>query len=154
VTDAGVSLPGYILTTVDGGGTSTSPRPTTTTEPHKRLLAKLEDLLGPMGCHETTLPRWSVLSQQIPIAGIAHNFGTVRFGTARRRSALDVNCKAHELDNLYVVDTSFFPSSGAVNPALTAMADALRVGDHILEQLGAPSAARSETDAQSEPSDM
>jgi choline dehydrogenase-like flavoprotein len=107
------------------------------TEPHKRLLAKLKDLLGPLGCHQTSIPRWSVLSQQIPIAGIAHNCGTVRFGTDPKRSALDVNCKAHDVDNLYVVDTSFFPSSGAVNPALTAMANALRVGDHLLERLGA-----------------
>ena len=52
-------------------------------------------------------------------------------------SALDVNCRAHDLDNLYVVDTSFFPSSSAVNPALTAMANALRVGDHVLERLDA-----------------
>src|SRR5947209_3980069 len=50
-------------------------------------------------------------------------------------SALDCNCRAHDLDNLYVVDTSFFPSSSAVNPALTAMANALRVGDHLLERL-------------------
>jgi choline dehydrogenase-like flavoprotein len=50
---------------------------------------------------------------------------------------LDENCRAHEVDNLYVVDTSFFPSIGAVNPALTAMANALRVGDHLLERLGA-----------------
>jgi choline dehydrogenase-like flavoprotein len=52
---------------------------------------------------------------------------------------LDINCKAHDLDNLYVVDTSFFPGSSAVNPALTAMANALRVGDHLLERLGVPS---------------
>ena len=52
-----------------------------------------------------------------------------------------VNCKAHELDNLYVVDTSFFPSIGAVNPALTAMANALRVGDHLLERMGATNQA-------------
>ena len=52
---------------------------------------------------------------------------------------LDTNCRAHELDNLYVVDTSFFPSIGAVNPALTAMANALRVGDHLLERLDARS---------------
>jgi choline dehydrogenase-like flavoprotein len=105
------------------------------TEPHERLLAKLKALLGPMGCHQTTIPRWSVLSQQIPIAGIAHNCGTVRFGSDPATSVLDVNCKAHDLDNLYVVDTSFFPSSSAVNPALTAMANALRVGDHLLERL-------------------
>jgi choline dehydrogenase-like flavoprotein len=48
---------------------------------------------------------------------------------------LDPNCKAHELDNLYVADTSFFPSISAVNPALTAMANAIRVGDHILDRL-------------------
>jgi len=50
-------------------------------------------------------------------------------------NALDTNCKAHDLDNLYVVDTSFFPSIGAVNPSLTAIANALRVGDHLLERL-------------------
>jgi choline dehydrogenase-like flavoprotein len=61
----------------------------------------------------------------------------VRFGTDRETSALDVNCKAHDVDNLYVVDTSFFPSSSAVNPALTAMANALRVGDVLIERLGA-----------------
>jgi choline dehydrogenase-like flavoprotein len=105
------------------------------TEPHKRLLRKLKSLLGPMGCHETAIPRWSVLGQQIPIAGIAHNCGTVRFGTDPKTSALDVDCRAHDLDNLYVVDTSFFPSSSAVNPALTAMANALRVGDRLLERL-------------------
>jgi choline dehydrogenase-like flavoprotein len=115
------------------------------TEPHKRLLGKLKDLLGPLGCLKTPIPRWSVLSQQIPIAGIGHNCGTVRFGTDPKSSALDVNCKSHDLDNLYVVDTSFFPSSSAVNPALTAIANALRVGDHLLERLGAPSAASRES---------
>ena len=59
----------------------------------------------------------------------------MRFGTDPARSALDVNCKAHDLDNLYVVDTSFFPSSAAVNPALTTIANALRVGDHLVERL-------------------
>jgi choline dehydrogenase-like flavoprotein len=49
---------------------------------------------------------------------------------------LDTNCRAHDVDNLYVVDTSFFPSSSAVNPALTAMANAMRVGDHLIERLG------------------
>ena len=119
------------------------------TEPHKRLLGKLKDLLGPLGCHTMmSIPRWSVLSQQIPIAGIAHQCGTVRFGTHPRQSALDVNCKAHDVDNLYVVDTSFFPSSSAVNPALTTIANALRVGDHLLDRLGAPSAPIRATDFQ------
>jgi choline dehydrogenase-like flavoprotein len=106
-------------------------------EPHRRLLGKLKDLLGPLGCHTTAIPRFSVLDQQIPLAGIAHACGTARFGTDPADSVLDVHCKAHDLDNLYVVDTSFFPSSSAVNPALTAMANALRVGEHILERLDA-----------------
>jgi choline dehydrogenase-like flavoprotein len=66
---------------------------------------------------------------------VAHQAGTVRFGADPKTSVLDTNCKAHELDNLYVVDTSFFPSIGAVNPALTAMANALRVGDHLHERI-------------------
>jgi choline dehydrogenase-like flavoprotein len=115
------------------------------TEPHKRLLEKLKDLLGPLGCRPTPIPRWSVLSQQIPLVGIAHNCGTVRFGTDPKSSALDVNCKAHDLDNLYVVDASFFPSSSAVNPGLTTIANALRVGDHLLERLGVPAAAGSDS---------
>jgi choline dehydrogenase-like flavoprotein len=94
-----------------------------------------------MGCHRISIPRWSILSQQIPLAGIAHNCGTVRIGTDPRRSALDLHCKAHDLDNLYVVDASFFPSSSAVNPGLTTIANALRVGDHLLERLGTSSAA-------------
>lgn len=106
-------------------------------EAHRRLLAKLKALMGPLGCHDTAIPSWSIKDQRIPLAGVAHQCGTVRFGDDPRTSVLDVNCKAHELDNLYVVDTSFFPSSGAVNPALTAMANALRVGDHLTQRLGA-----------------
>jgi choline dehydrogenase-like flavoprotein len=106
-------------------------------EPHRRLLAKLKGLLSELGASEQMIPRWSVLDQRIPLAGIAHHCGTVRFGTDPKESVLDVNCKAHDLDNLYVVDTSFFRSSSAVNPALTAMANALRVGDHLLQRLGA-----------------
>jgi len=75
------------------------------------------------------------MKNEIEIGGVAHMAGTCRFGANPKTSVLDTNCKAHELDNLYVVDTSFFPSIGAVNPALTAMANALRVGDHLLERL-------------------
>jgi choline dehydrogenase-like flavoprotein len=77
------------------------------------------------------------VGQRIPLAGVAHQNGTVRLGRDPRTSALDPTCKAHELDNLYVVDASFFPSSGAVNLALTVMANALRVGDLLLERLHA-----------------
>ena len=72
----------------------------------------------------------------IPVAGVAHQAGTCRFGTDPHTSVIDVNCKAHELDNLYVVDSSFMPSIGAVNPALTVMANAMRVGQHLLERMG------------------
>jgi choline dehydrogenase-like flavoprotein len=76
------------------------------------------------------------MSMNIPIAGCAHQAGTCRFGSDPATSVLDVNCKAHEVDNLYVADTSFMPSIGAVNPALTAIANAIRVGEHIAERLG------------------
>ena len=82
-------------------------------------------------CHQGLFARNLYLGQRIPLAGVAHQNGTVRFGDDPKTSALDRNCKAHEVDNLYVVDASFFPSSGAVNPALTIMANALRVGDHL-----------------------
>jgi choline dehydrogenase-like flavoprotein len=86
---------------------------------------------------EHLIPNQVIRDGRIPIAGVAHQCGTIRFGTDPKASALDVNCKTHDVDNLYVVDTSFFPSSSSVNPALTAMANALRVGDHLLERLGA-----------------
>ena len=102
-----------------------------------RLLAQLRSLLGHLGMHEHHLiPRWAYLENKIPVAGVAHQAGTCRFGTDPSTSVLDTDCRAHELDNLYVVDTSFFPSISAVNPALTAMANALRVGDHLLLRLG------------------
>ena len=106
------------------------------TEGHKRLIAKLKGLLGHLGCHERLIPNQVMRDERIPIAGVAHQCGTVRFGNDPTTSALDNSCKAHDVDNLYVVDTSFFPSSSAVNPALTAMANALRVGDHLLDRLG------------------
>jgi len=108
-------------------------------EPKQRLYNQLKSMLEHLGMHpDHLIPRTTYLKNDIPIAGCAHQAGTVRFGADPASSVLDVNCKAHEVDNLYVVDTSFFPSIGAVNPALTAMANALRVGDHLLERLGSP----------------
>ena len=104
-------------------------------EPARRLMAKLKYLLAHMDCHPHLVPNELYLGKSIPIAGVGHQAGTCRFGVDSATSVLDVNCKAHELDNLYVVDTSFFPSIGAGNPSLTAMANALRVGDHLLERL-------------------
>lgn len=101
----------------------------------KMLFEKLKNMLGVLGMKkETLIPRAAYLKSDIPLAGVAHQAGTCRFGLDKKSSVLDVHCKAHELDNLYVVDTSFFPSIGAVNPSLTAIANALRVGDHIKER--------------------
>jgi len=106
-------------------------------EPQKQLYNKLKSMLGQLGMHpDHLIPRTTYLKNEIPVAGVAHQAGTVRFGSDAATSVLDTDCKAHELDNLYVVDTSFFPSIGAVNPALTAIANALRVGDHLLDRLG------------------
>ncbi len=86
-------------------------------------------------CHQGLFARNLFAGDRIPLAGVAHQNGTIRFGRDPKTSALDVNCKAHEVDNLYVVDGSFFPSSAAVNPGLTIMANALRVGDHLIERM-------------------
>lgn len=104
-------------------------------EPAKRLLVKLKTILKPCGCLDHVHPNNLYMGKTIPIAGVGHQAGTCRFGTDPKTSVLNMNCRAHELDNLYVVDTSFFPSIGAVNPSLTAIANALRVGDHLLERL-------------------
>jgi choline dehydrogenase-like flavoprotein len=114
-------------------------------EGHARLIKKLEHLMQRQtlcdihgdACHQGLFARNLFIGQRIPLAGVAHQNGTIRFGHDPRTSALDMNCRAHEVENLYVVDGSFFPSSGAVNPALTIMANALRVGDRILERLSA-----------------
>ena len=103
----------------------------------KRLRRKLESMLGDLGMQRRHLLDHSIyLHKTMPIGATAHQAGTVRFGTDPSSSALDTSCRAHDVDNLYVVDTSFFPSIGAVNPSLTAIANALRVGDHMLERLG------------------
>jgi choline dehydrogenase-like flavoprotein len=123
--------------TVDRDGRVTLAYTPTNEEPKKRLYAKLKSILGKLDLNpDHLIHRFAYMKNDIPIAGVAHQAGTCRFGTDPATSVLDVNCRAHELDNLYVVDTSFFPSIGAVNPALTAMANALRVGDHLLERLG------------------
>jgi choline dehydrogenase-like flavoprotein len=104
--------------------------------PKRELYHRLKGMLGRLGMHDHHLvPRHAYLKNEIPVAGCAHQAGTCRFGDDPATSVLDTNCRAHEVDNLYVVDTSCFPSIGAVNPALTAMANALRVGDHLLERL-------------------
>ncbi|MGH4025951.1 MAG: GMC oxidoreductase, partial [Pseudonocardiaceae bacterium] len=102
----------------------------------RRLRHKLQGMLSDLGMHPGHLLEHSIyLHKGLPIGATAHQAGTVRFGTDPQRSALDLHCKAHDLDNLYVVDISFFPSIGAVNPSLTAIANALRIGDHLAARL-------------------
>jgi choline dehydrogenase-like flavoprotein len=104
--------------------------------PTQMLYQKLKSMLGQLGMHpDHLLPRNLYLKTEMDVAAVGHQAGTCRFGADPATSVLDVNCKAHELDNLYVVDTSFFPSIGAVNPGLTAMANALRVGEHLRQRL-------------------
>jgi choline dehydrogenase-like flavoprotein len=113
-------------------------------EAHARLTSKLKELMARQSkcdvhgheCHQGLFARNLFLGDRIPLAGVAHQNGTIRFGSDPKTSALDTHCKAHDVDNLYVVDGSFFPSSAAVNPALTIMANALRVGDHLKKRLG------------------
>jgi choline dehydrogenase-like flavoprotein len=104
-------------------------------EAHRRLKKKLEQILEGVGAHPTLLERSLYLGKQIPIGGTAHQAGTARFGIDPAASVLDTDCRAHELDNLYLADASFFPSIGAVNPTLTIIANALRVADIVGKRL-------------------
>jgi len=106
-------------------------------EAHRRLKKKLEHHMTRAGSHPVMMERSLYLGKGIPISGTAHQSGTARFGTNPAASVLNLDCRAHEVDNLYVTDASFFPSIGAVNPTLTIIANALRVAAHIQDRLGA-----------------
>lgn len=100
-------------------------------EAHRRLLIKLKTILKHAGCHYYHFPNAAYFSKKIPLAGVAHQVGTLCFGKDPKESVLDLYCRSHDHENLFVVDGSFFPSSGAVNPALTIIANAIRVGNYI-----------------------
>lgn len=103
---------------------------------HAVLHERFIGLLDAMRCERDVLESYSYRGGRLGISAVAHQNGTVRFGTDPATSALDLNCRMHEVDNLYVVDSSFFVSSSAANPTLTIIANALRVSDHIIERLG------------------
>jgi choline dehydrogenase-like flavoprotein len=107
----------------------------TNPEALKRLKRKLKEILSAIRQPAVLLERSLYLSKDIPLSGTAHQAGTCRFGTDPATSVLNLDCRAHEVDNLYVADASFFPSIGAVNPTLTIIANALRVADIIRERL-------------------
>jgi choline dehydrogenase-like flavoprotein len=99
------------------------------------LKARLKKVLSDIGWPAVLVERSLYLGKDIPLSGTAHQAGTCRFGTDPATSVLDLNCRAHEVDNLYVTDASFFPSIGAVNPTLTIIADALRVADILKDRI-------------------
>ncbi len=111
-------------------------------EAYDRLKERWIEILKSIDCGEQILPHCSYFvpgvsyfSDKLPLAGVGHQVGTCRFGEDPKTSVLDLNCRTHDIDNLYVVDGSFFLSSGAVNPTLTIIANALRVGDHLIERM-------------------
>jgi choline dehydrogenase-like flavoprotein len=129
---------------VDKDGKLTLSYKATNDKPKHDLNKQLHSLLGKLHMEPDHLfHRFAYMKNDIPVAGVAHQAGTARMGDDTAMSVVNTDCRAHELDNLYVVDTSVFPSIGAVNPALTAMANSLRVGDHLLERMGAKPEATS-----------
>ncbi len=110
------------------------------TQAHERLKEKTKELMNHQrkcdvhgnSCHIGVFASTIHVSQKIPTAGVAHQNGTLRFGSDAKTSVLNLNCLTHDVKNLYVVDSSFFPSSSALNPGLTIMANALRIGEHLL----------------------
>ena len=128
--------------TVDGAGKLTLSYRATNDTPKNDLQKELHSMLGKLRMEGDHLfHRFAYMKNEIPVAGVAHQAGTCRMGEDAASSVVNRDCRAHELDNLYVVDTSVFPSIGAVNPALTAMANSIRVGDHLLERMGAKTEA-------------
>ena len=100
-------------------------------EAHDRLLYRWQETLKATDKQSRGIHPYGAA----PIQVVAHQCGTCRFGEDPQSSVLDLNCRTHDVDNLYVVDSSFFPSSAAVSPALTVIANALRVGDKLIERL-------------------
>ena len=91
---------------------------------HDRLVQEAKRMLRRLGF-------WCVVTHSHEAKNTTHQCGTLVFGTDPRTSVLDPYCRSHDVENLFVVDASFFPSSAAVNPGLTIAAQALRVAEHI-----------------------
>jgi choline dehydrogenase-like flavoprotein len=107
----------------------------TNAESARRLREKLRAICDKCDIHPHLLDRRLYFGKDVPVGGTAHQSGTMRFGEDPQTSVLDLDCRTHEIDNLYVVDASFFPSIGAVNPTLTLIANALRVADIVAKRL-------------------
>ncbi|MFZ5870861.1 MAG: GMC family oxidoreductase N-terminal domain-containing protein [Actinomycetota bacterium] len=135
LTTEDLPLPQNRVTLGPDGGIQLSYTPTNL-EAHARLRARFESLLSAMHCRSEVYENLSYVGGRLGIAGVAHQNGTVRFGTDPSSSALDLACKLHDLDTVYVADSSFFVSSTAVNPTLTIIANALRVAETVAGRLG------------------
>lgn len=105
------------------------------TEAFERLTNRWTEILKTIHYGEMMMKCSSYFQNKLPLQGLAHQAGTCRFGEDPTTSVLNLNCRTHDVDNLYVVNGSFFPSMAAVNPSLTIMANALRVGDHLIERM-------------------
>ncbi|MDN5788171.1 GMC oxidoreductase [Pseudorhodobacter sp.] len=108
----------------------------TNMEAHHRLREKLRQIVDKANIHPHLMDRTLYVGKNVPIGGTAHQSGTMVFGEDPATSVLNLDCRTHEVENLYVADASFFPSIGAVNPTLTIIANALRVADVIAARLG------------------
>jgi len=134
LTSEDLPLPGNRVT-VGNEGIRISYTPTNV-DAHQRLTGKLRDVLKRIDGGHRLVPRSLYFSKRLTVSATGHQSGTIRFGADPSTSALNLNCRSHEVDNLYVVDSSFFPSSSAVNPTLTIIANALRVADHLKARMG------------------
>ncbi|OWY65151.1 dehydrogenase [cyanobacterium TDX16] len=102
-------------------------------EAASQLIQRWATVLKQVDRAEHVIPFSLYPRNSIPLQAVGHQCGTCRFGEDPTTSVLDLNCRTHDIHNLYVVDGSFFPSSAAVNPTLTIIANALRVGDYLLK---------------------
>ncbi len=105
------------------------------TEAAKRLANRWTSVLKSIRDFNNVMPFSIYPRNQQTVQSVGHQCGTCRFGSDPITSVLNLNCRSHDIENLYVVDGSFFPSNSGVNPTLTIIANALRVGDHIAEIL-------------------
>jgi choline dehydrogenase-like flavoprotein len=122
--------------TLDAAGEIRLSYTPTNLEAHQRLREKFTGLLDAIRCRADVYENRQYVGGRLGIGGVAHQNGTIRFGTDPSTSALDLDCKLHDLDNVYVADSSFFVSSTAVNPTLTIIANALRVAETVAQRVG------------------
>ena len=106
------------------------------TEARDRLVHRWTSILKAIDRNTKHVVPFSIYPRNhLPLSAVAHQVGTCRFGADPTSSVLDLNCRTHDVENLYVVDGSFFPSHAGVNPTLTIIANAIRVAEHLKERM-------------------